>query len=111
MVELGIPGCGIRYSGRFFSLQNMRSRTADLEKKQIVLFNVVQVVANLAAWVIVAPVLDIVIYAVAWPTRYLHRVHGTCRGNGDNYYWYSWYFDRSRILQVEEQSSSLSKED
>ena len=33
------------------------------EKKQIVLFNVVQVVANLAAWVIVAPVLDIVIYA------------------------------------------------
>lgn len=38
-------------------------KNGGFEKKQIVLFNVVQVVANLAAWVIVAPVLDIVIYA------------------------------------------------
>lgn len=33
------------------------------ETKQIVLFNIVQVIANVVAWVIVAPVLDIVIYA------------------------------------------------
>lgn len=31
--------------------------------KQIALFNVVQVIANVIAWVVVAPVLDIVIYA------------------------------------------------
>lgn len=31
--------------------------------KEIVLFNIVQVVANAAAWILVAPVLDIVIYA------------------------------------------------
>ena len=32
-------------------------------KKEIILFNVVQVVANAVAWIIVAPILDIVIYA------------------------------------------------
>ncbi len=31
--------------------------------KQIALFNVVQVIANAVAWIVVAPVLDIVIYA------------------------------------------------
>lgn len=33
------------------------------DKKAIVLFNVVQVVAQAVAWIVVAPVLDIVIYA------------------------------------------------
>lgn len=33
------------------------------DKKAIVLFNVVQVVGNIIAWIVVAPVLDIVIYA------------------------------------------------
>ncbi len=33
------------------------------DKKAIVLFNVVQAVANLVAWALVAPVLDVVIYA------------------------------------------------
>jgi energy-coupling factor transport system substrate-specific component len=32
-------------------------------KKQILLFNAVQIVANAIAWILVAPVLDIVIYA------------------------------------------------
>lgn len=32
-------------------------------KKQIVLFNVVQIVGNALAWIVVAPVLDILIYA------------------------------------------------
>lgn len=31
--------------------------------KEIVLFNVVQIIANAAAWIVVAPLLDIVIYA------------------------------------------------
>ena len=31
--------------------------------KEIVLFNIVQIVANAAAWIVVAPLLDIVIYA------------------------------------------------
>lgn len=32
-------------------------------KKEIILFNIVQVVANVIAWIVAAPVLDIVIYA------------------------------------------------
>ncbi len=38
-------------------------REGDFGKKQIVLFNVVQVIANAVAWILVAPVLDIVVYA------------------------------------------------
>ncbi len=33
------------------------------EKKQIVLFNIIQVIGNVIAWVIIAPLLDILIYA------------------------------------------------
>lgn len=33
------------------------------DKENIVLFNIVQVVANAVAWIVVAPVLDIVVYA------------------------------------------------
>lgn len=33
------------------------------KKKEIILFNVVQVIGNVVAWVIVAPILDIIIYA------------------------------------------------
>ncbi len=32
------------------------------DKKAIVLFNVVQVIANVAAWIVVAPLLDVLIY-------------------------------------------------
>lgn len=35
----------------------------DFSGKKIVLFNVVQVVANAIAWIVIAPVLDILIYA------------------------------------------------
>ena len=38
-------------------------RDGGFGKKEIVLFNIVQVVANAVAWIILAPVLDIVIYA------------------------------------------------
>ena len=33
------------------------------DKKAIILFNVVQVIANAVAWIVVAPVLDVLIYA------------------------------------------------
>ncbi len=38
-------------------------KQGDFGAKQIVLFNIVQVIANAVAWIVVAPVLDIVIYA------------------------------------------------
>lgn len=38
-------------------------RDGGFDKKAVILFNVVQVVANALAWILVAPVLDIVIYA------------------------------------------------
>ena len=38
-------------------------KQGDFGTKQLVLFNVVQIIANAIAWILVAPVLDIVIYA------------------------------------------------
>ena len=38
-------------------------REGGFGKKQIILFNVVQVIANAVAWIVVAPVLDILVYA------------------------------------------------
>lgn len=38
-------------------------KQGDFGKKQIVLFNVVQVIGNAIAWILCAPVLDIVVYA------------------------------------------------
>lgn len=38
-------------------------REGGFDSKKIVLFNVVQVIANAIAWILVAPVLDIVVYA------------------------------------------------
>ena len=38
-------------------------KQGDFAGKQIALFNIVQVVANAIAWIVVAPVLDILIYA------------------------------------------------
>ena len=38
-------------------------KAVGFNKKKVVLFNVVQVVANAIAWIVVAPVLDILIYA------------------------------------------------
>lgn len=37
-------------------------REGAFDKKAIILFNVVQVIANAAAWIVLAPVLDILIY-------------------------------------------------
>ena len=38
-------------------------REGGFGKKEIILFNVVQVIGNALAWLLVAPVLDILIYA------------------------------------------------
>ena len=38
-------------------------REGGFDSKKIIMFNVVQVIANAIAWIIVAPVLDIVVYA------------------------------------------------
>mgnify|MGYP000759906067 FL=1 len=38
-------------------------KAGGFNRKKVVLFNVVQVVANAIAWIVVAPVLDILIYA------------------------------------------------
>ncbi|MCR5107452.1 MAG: ECF-type riboflavin transporter substrate-binding protein [Lachnospiraceae bacterium] len=38
-------------------------KEGDFNKKAIITFNVVQVIAHAAAWIVVAPVLDILIYA------------------------------------------------
>ena len=62
MVELGIPRCSIWNRNRSFAKQ-FAVKEGGFDKKQIVKFNIVQVVGNLAAWVLVAPVLDILIYA------------------------------------------------
>lgn len=49
-----------------------RVKEGGFGKKEIILFNVVQVIANAVAWIVVAPVLDILIYAEP-AKRYLHR--------------------------------------
>ena len=52
----------------FFILVGLFAKSFEIKaggfnKKKVVLFNVVQVVANAIAWIVVAPVLDILIYA------------------------------------------------
>ena len=54
----GVLGLGI---GLFFAKYKVRS--GGFDKKAIILFNVVQVISNIIAWVVLAPVLDILIYA------------------------------------------------
>lgn len=46
-----------------FVYPKLKVEEGEFAVKDIVLFNVVQVIANVIAWVVVAPVLDIVIYA------------------------------------------------
>lgn len=53
-----VVGVGI---GLFVKL--FKVRTGGFGQKQIVVFNIVQVLANAVAWIIVAPMLDIAVYA------------------------------------------------
>jgi energy-coupling factor transport system substrate-specific component len=46
-----------------FSFKRTQVEEGEFKTKDIVTFNVIQVIGNIVAWVIVAPVLDILIYA------------------------------------------------
>ena len=46
-----------------YFVQKFAIKAGGFDKKAIILFNVVQVIANAVAWIVVAPVLDILIYA------------------------------------------------
>lgn len=46
-----------------FAYDNTKVEDGEFDIKDIVKFNLIQVVGNLIAWILVAPVLDIVIYA------------------------------------------------
>ena len=62
MVELVFPDAVFGIAIGLFAKQ-FAVKEGGFTKKQIVKFNVVQVIGNLLAWVVVAPVLDILIYA------------------------------------------------
>ena len=52
------------FAGLVIGLITMKMDLSDgLDKKKIIRFNIAQVIAHLLAWGLVAPVLDIVIYA------------------------------------------------
>lgn len=53
-----VAGIAIGLFARKFAIKDGGFAT-----KEIVLFNIVQIVANAAAWIVVAPLLDIIIYA------------------------------------------------
>ena len=59
-------GDALFYGGVWWSWvfpKRFEIKAGGFNKKKVVLFNVVQVVANAIAWIVVAPVLDILIYA------------------------------------------------
>ncbi|MGB4985703.1 MAG: ECF-type riboflavin transporter substrate-binding protein [Erysipelotrichaceae bacterium] len=58
IIASGISGLIIGLSFNKFDIEN-----GVFGKKDIIIFNVYQVVAHLIAWLVIAPVLDIVIYA------------------------------------------------
>lgn len=43
--------------------EKLKVNEGEFEKKEIILFNVYQVVANMIAWLLIAPTLDVFIYA------------------------------------------------
>ena len=46
-----------------FAFRKVRADEGEFKGKDILRFNIIQVIGNIIAWIIVAPVLDIVIYA------------------------------------------------
>ena len=53
------------------SKNSVKLATEKFDRKRIVMFNVYQIIAHLLAWVVVAPVLDIVMYAEPWNKVFL----------------------------------------
>lgn len=58
VIPEAVIGIGIGVFAKKFAVKE-----GEFGTKQIVLFNIVQVIANVVAWIVVAPVLDILIYA------------------------------------------------
>lgn len=58
VIPEGVVGLVIGLLAKYYKV-----REGEFGAKQIGIFNLVQVVANAVAWIVVAPVLDIVIYA------------------------------------------------
>lgn len=54
-----------------FSKKSINISQGNISKKQIVIFNIFQIVANIFAWFIIAPTLDIVIYSEPLDKLYL----------------------------------------
>ena len=50
---------------------HVKLATERFDRRKIVTFNVYQVIAHVIAWIVVAPVLDIVIYAEPWTKVFL----------------------------------------
>lgn len=45
-----------------FVYPKLKAEEGEFERKDLVIFNIYQVLANIAAWILIAPILDIVIY-------------------------------------------------
>ena len=58
VIASGVTGCIMGLAQKKVDIIN-----SDFDKKRILTFNLYQIVAHLVSWVVVAPVLDIVIYA------------------------------------------------
>ena len=54
--------------------EKLKVNEGEFEKKEIILFNVYQVVANMIAWLLIAPTLDVFIYAEPANKVYLQGV-------------------------------------
>lgn len=56
------------------SWRKLKVNEGDFEKKEIILFNIYQIVANSIAWLLIAPTLDIFIYAEPSNKVYLQGI-------------------------------------
>lgn len=66
IIASSVVGLIISFSRRFLKLED-----GTFNKKQLIIFNLFQIAANLIAWGLVAPTLDIVIYAEPIDKLYL----------------------------------------
>ncbi len=71
VIASGIVGLIIGLASKRFNLSE-----GQLTKKQIIQFNITQVIANAVAWFLVAPTLDILIYAEPANKVYLQGIVG-----------------------------------
>lgn len=58
VISSGVCGFGYGLASKRINIQN-----GELTKKELITFNVIQIITNLVAWGLIAPVLDILIYS------------------------------------------------